>query len=237
MPRPAKRRANGRPALPDGPVLPGCILAIDIGSRRCGWAWAKLDADGKVTGRESGVLRLDDVRVTWLAVEEPHTQKDNVGTRHLMHGLYTLADVFSGRTWERPVHPISRIDVFKATVGWCMRPLDDAELAIWQQRNGTRKRTSTRRPMRAPTKAEMMAAVNARHAGPDWRNITSEDEADAIAALDMVLAGIAGTAPITVEVPAGLGVKRKRVPSAARLPLFAAVRQVKARGRKREAGA
>jgi hypothetical protein len=46
---------------------------------------------------------------------------------------------------------------------------------------------------RCPSKQEILAAVNKRHAAAQGRRITSEDEADAIAALDCVLSELAGT--------------------------------------------
>ena len=70
------------------------------------------------------------------------------------------------------------MDVFEATVGWRMRQHERQPLG----RKG--------RPlMRCPSKREILAAINARHG---WQ-LESEDEADAVAMLDLVLAEIHGS--------------------------------------------
>lgn len=186
---------------------------------------ADLDASGRVLARDSGCLPLEDISVlrwkrtdyfakwltwaikhhgvTWLACEEPHTGKDNVGTRHALHGLYTFCDVISGRSFDVPVTPISRLDVFQATFGHRMKPLTPSELEAWERK---KKRKTTRTIMRCPTKSEVVAAVNARHAHEPYNRggkvITSEDEADAVAALDMKLAELAGTGGYVAVSPA-----------------------------------
>lgn len=204
-----RRPPRGKPRTSPGPKLPGRLLAVDLGSRLIGWASADLDADGNVTRRTSGCVNLEDLGgprrwarvdmfarwltlqldngVTWLAVEEPHTGRDNVGTRHLMHGLFAFAQVISNRRLGHDARAVSRMDVFQATLGWCLRPVDpDAP-----------KPARGRRKMRCPTKSEIRAAINARHG----TSIASEDEADAVAMLDMLLAEIAGSGPIVVELP------------------------------------
>jgi hypothetical protein len=196
-----RRKARTKPAEAPGPDLPGRLLAIDLGSRLCGWATANVAADGAVLDRESGCLDLESLAgrhrwsrvdtfarwltlklnqgVTWLAIEEPHTGRDNVGTRHLMHGLYTLAQLISWRRFGRDARSVSRFDVFGATVGWKLRAVEGQETKRGRKR------------MRCPTKGEMLAAVNARHG---WA-LTSEDEADAVAMLDMLLPGTCGKSP------------------------------------------
>jgi hypothetical protein len=179
--------------------LPGRLLCLDLGSINLGWAWAQVNLDGRVTERRSGCLQLAEMEpqrwaridlfakfvsmsiergVTWIALEEPHTGKDNVGTRHMLHGLFAFGQVISWRKWKRPARSISRMDVFEATVGWRMKPAERQPLG----RKGRAK-------MRCPTKQEILAAINARHG---WQ-LRSEDEADAVAMLDMVLAEIAGS--------------------------------------------
>lgn len=201
--KPKRRPPARKPAAAPGPVLPGRLLCIDLGSRLIGWATADLDGAGTVAGRDSGSVDLEalagprrwarvdvfarwltvqlDRGVTWFAVEEPFTQRDNVGTRHLLHGLFAFAQVIAWRRFGQDARAISRIDVFRATVGWCLRPVDlDAPKPAKGQ---------GRRKMRAPTKAEIRDAVNARHGSA----VVSEDEADAVAMLDLVLAELAGT--------------------------------------------
>lgn len=190
--------------------MPGRILGIDLGSKTVGWATADLDATGRVTGRSSGALDLEALAgprrwarvdvfarwltvqlnegVTWFAVEEPFTQRDNVGTRHLMHGLFAFAQVIAWRRFGQDARAVSRMEVFEATMGWKLRPVDpDAP-----------KPAKGRRKMRCPTKAEIRAAINARHGTA----IESEDEADAVALLDLVLAELAGTGTPAVSVSA-----------------------------------
>jgi Holliday junction resolvasome RuvABC endonuclease subunit len=247
--RPIKRKPQGRPRKPPAMVLPGVMLVLDLGSLRCGWALARVDAQGKATERSSGVLYLEAVSnirwkrvldfsrwvgrtcseqgVTFLAVEEPHTKNDNVGTRHLLHGLYAFADVISGLRFKQPVTPINRTDVFKATVGWCRRALDDGEMRAWRLKPKNRL-SRAKTVMRSPTKTEIKAAVNARHGS----KIESEDEADAVAALDMLLAELAGTGPAPVQIEVA-HLPMPRVPGVAALPLFAAGGRIQARLKRR----
>ena len=218
MRHPARRPAS-RPKPPPGPTLPGRLLAIDIGSRLFGWATADLDATGKILARASGCVDLEslggpgrwqrvdlfarwltlqlDRGASWVAVEEPQTGRDNLGTRHLLHGLFVFGQVISWRRFGQPARSISRMDVFEATVGWRMRQHERQPLG----RKG--------RPlMRCPSKREILAAINARHG---WQ-LESEDEADAVAMLDLVLAEIHGS---------GMTLAAKALPEPKPAPLLA----------------
>lgn len=201
-----KRRVTRRQPMPPRPELPATILTFDLGTRKCGWALARLDAAGRVVQRKSGCILLEqhgpelwrrvhyfaqwlswackEWGITYLAAEEPYP-----GAHKTQHGLYLLVDLASGRLFGRSVHGISRIAVFRGTVGWCRRTA----------RQGKRTVVTT------PSKTEMMAAINARHGFAQGRRITSEDEADAVAALDLLLAELAGTgirhAPVLTPPP------------------------------------
>lgn len=181
-----RRRISVRTAPAELCPLPGTVMALDLGTLKCGWAVARLDSAGKVVARKSGVLLIEqhgpelwrrvhyfaqwlswackEWGVSFLVAEEPYP-----GAHQTQHGLYMLVDLASGRLFGRPVHGISRIAVFRSTVGW--------------SRHGNR----------CPSKAQVMAAINARHGAAQGRRITSEDEADAIGVLDTLLAELAGT--------------------------------------------
>ena len=77
------------------------------------------------------------------------------------------------------VRDVTRAQVVKALLGWSSRPADPNHVP----RKGIRPK------MRGATKREVLLAVNARHGS----RITSNDEADAVAGLDLLLAELAGT--------------------------------------------
>ena len=178
------------------PVDPGCILSLDVSSTAVGWAvWSK------ATGRASGVLNLADLaglrikRVDlfcrWLTreidthkpdlivAEEPFAgRRDGQATVSVLHHLHGQVHLICYRL-QIPWRDVSRKSVTKSVLGWSSRPVDPKHVP----RKGYRPK------MREATKREVMDAINARHG----TRITSDDQADAVAGLDMVLAELAGT--------------------------------------------
>lgn len=87
------------------------------------------------------------------------------------------------------VRDVTRAQVVKALLGWSSRPADP---------NHVPRKGSGRPKMRGATKREVLDAINARHGS----RIVSDDQADAVAGLDMVLAEMAGTGmPQAVKIP------------------------------------
>lgn len=172
------------------------ILALDLGTRL---GWCRVPDPGTPAHREHAALdlaelhpdrwkrmdlfarwltrELQDHPIGMLAVEEPFTAAtDNVGTKHVLHGQFVFAQVIGLRLGVQ-VREISRFDVFRSVVGWCSKPAPE------------RKTKSGRPGRRAPSKREIRKAINARH-GTD---IADDNEADAVAIADLVLAEMAGT--------------------------------------------
>ena len=184
------------------PSRPG-ILAIDIGTKL---GWDRITDPADLSTRRHGVLdfselhpdrwRRMDLYARWLtrevtehpiglvAIEEPFTASiDNVGTRHVLHGMFVFAQVICLRLGIE-VRAVSRFDVFRAVVGWCSTPAPE-------------RKTKTGRPgRRSPSKTEIRKAINARHG----LSIRSEDEADAMAIGDLILAERAGSGPVVAAV-------------------------------------
>ena len=178
------------------PPDPGCILSLDVSSTAVGWAvWSKAN------GRASGVLNLADLaglrikRVDlfcrWLTreieahkpdlivAEEPFvSRRDGQATSSVLHHLHGQVHLICYRM-QIPWRDVSRKSVTKSVLGWSSRPADPNHVP----RKGHRPK------MREATKREVLDAINARHG----TRITSDDQADAVAGLDMVLAELAGT--------------------------------------------
>lgn len=187
------------------PVDPGCILSLDVSSTAVGWAlWSKAE------GRDSGVLDLaniSDLRIKrvdmfclWLTArikthkpdlilaEEPFSgRRDGQAAVSVLHHLHGQVHLICYRL-QVPWRDLSRKSVTKSVLGWASRPVDPNHVP----RKGHRPK------MRDATKREVLAAINARHG----TRITSDDQADAVAGLDMILAEMAGTGmPQTVKIP------------------------------------
>lgn len=187
------------------PADPGCILSLDVSSTAVGWAlWSKDE------GRDSGVLDLaniSDLRIKrvdmfciWLTgrikahkpdlivAEEPFVgRRDGQATVSVLHHLHGQVHLICYRL-QIPWRDVSRKSVTKSVLGWSSRPVDPNHVP----RKGLRPK------MREATKREVLDAINARHG----TRITSDDQADAVAGLDMVLAELAGTGmPQTVKIP------------------------------------
>jgi len=178
------------------PPAPAGILSLDVSPLAVGWAW------WGPQGRSSGVLDLKSISDLWvkradlysrwlsakiaelkpdlLVIEQPFGGAANgAESIAIMHYLHRQTHVIGYRVCIH-VRDVSRSSVVKSVLGWAMRPVDP----LHRPRKG-----SGRVKMRGPTKCEVLQAINARHGS----NITSDDEADAVAGLDMVLAEIAGS--------------------------------------------
>lgn len=187
------------------PIDPGCILSLDVSSTAVGWAvWSK------AYGRASGVFDLasvSDLRIKrvdqfcrWLTreiethkpdlivAEEPFAgRRDGQAAVSVLHHLHGQVHLICYRL-QIPWRDVSRKSVIKSVLGWSSRPVDPNHVP----RKGLRPK------MREATKREVLDAINARHG----TRITSDDQADAVAGLDMVLAELAGTGmPQTVKIP------------------------------------
>ena len=178
------------------PVDPGCILSLDVSSTAVGWAlWSRTG------GRSSGVLDLAglaELRIKrvdqfcrWLTreiethkpdlilAEEPFTgRRDGQAAISVLHHLHGQVHLICYRL-QIPWRDLSRKSVTKSVLGWASRPADPNHVP----RKGFRPK------MRDATKREVLDAINARHG----TRITSDDQADAVAGLDLVLAELAGT--------------------------------------------
>lgn len=187
------------------PVDPGCILSLDVSSTAVGWAlWSKAE------GRDSGVLDLAniselrikrvDMFCLWLTArikthkpdlivaEEPFAgRRDGQATVSVLHHMHGQVHLICYRL-QIPWRDVSRKSVTKSVLGWSSRPVDPKHVP----RKGLRPK------MREATKREVLDAINARHG----TRITSDDQADAVAGLDMILAEMAGTGmPKAVKIP------------------------------------
>ncbi len=187
------------------PADPGCILSLDVSSTAVGWAlWSKAE------GRDSGVLDLAniselrikrvDMFCLWLTArikthkpdlivaEEPFAgRRDGQATVSVLHHMHGQVHLICYRL-QIPWRDVSRKSVTKSVLGWSSRTVDPKHVP----RNGLRPK------MREATKREVIDAVNARHGS----RIASNDEADAVAGLDLVLAELAGTGlPRSVKIP------------------------------------
>ena len=178
------------------PPVPRSILSLDVSSVAVGWdTWA--------TGgqRASGVLDLKgisdlwvkraDLYSRWLTAKIAALQPDLIVIEQPFGGMANGSDSIAimnylhrqthviGYRLAIHVRDVTRAQVVKSLLGWSSRPADPHHVP----RKGLRPK------MRGATKREVLDAINARHG---WQ-ITSHDEADAVAIGDMVLAELAGT--------------------------------------------
>ena len=178
------------------PPAPRSILSLDVSSVAVGWAtWAAGD-------RASGVLDLKGISDLWvkradlysrwltaklaehkpdmIVIEQPFGgQVSGAESVAIMQYLHRQTHVIGFRLAIH-VRDVTRAQVVKALLGWSSRPADP---------NHVPRKGSGRPKMRGATKREVLLAVNARHGS----RITSNDEADAVAGLDLLLAELAGT--------------------------------------------
>lgn len=160
--------------------------------------WATWATGGE---RASGVLDLKGISDLWvkradlysrwltaklaehkpdmIVIEQPFGGRANgQDSIAILHYLHRQTHVIGYRLAIH-VRDVSRGEVAKSVLGWALRPVDPDH----KPRKGLRPK------MRGATKREIMKAINARHGS----RITSDDQADAVAGLDMVLAEMAGT--------------------------------------------
>jgi len=124
--------------------------------------------------------KIDELRPDLIVIEQPFGGAANgAESIAIMHYLHRQTHVIGYRVCIH-VRDVSRSSVVKSVLGWAMRPVDP----LHRPRKG-----SGRVKMRGPTKREVLQAINARHGS----HIASDDEADAVAGLDMVLAEMAGS--------------------------------------------
>lgn len=197
------KRARNRQSHP-APTEPLSILSLDMSLECIGWAHAHRADPGAPWQRQHGSFRIGeladhrmrraDLALKWLSrevmerrpdylvVEEPHTSRyDNAGTHLVLYGLHFSVHLLGHRCGLH-VRDVSRLEVVKSLLGWSLRPTDPN----WVPARGKRPK------MRGATKAEVRSAVEARHG----ITCATHDEADAVAAIDLVLAELAGTGPV-----------------------------------------
>ena len=183
-------------SLPDAVTTPQAIGSLDLSGARTGWAWWRRLPDGSTelksgwidmaAGGSSHEQRIDFFArwfSQWLkehpcelvVLETPvfGGPKTNPATLELLLGLKTFAKVICWRL-EIPAREVVRSEVTKATVGWCRRKDHDTGKIV------------------EASKDDVLRAVNARHG----LHLTVHDETDAIAALDLILAEIAGSGAV-----------------------------------------
>lgn len=169
--------------------------------------WASWTAHG----RASGVLDLKgisdlwvkraDLYSRWLTAKIAERQPDLIVIEQPFGGMANGSDSIAimgylhrqthviGFRLAIHVRDVTRAQVVKALLGWSSRPADP---------NHVPRKGSGRPKMRGASKREVIDAVNARHGS----RIASNDEADAVAGLDLVLAELAGTGlPRSVKIP------------------------------------
>jgi hypothetical protein len=178
------------------PAAPRSVLSLDVSSVAVGWAtWAAQE-------RASGVLDLKGISDLWvkradlysrwltaklaerkpdlIVIEQPFGGMANGSESVAIMGYLHRQTHVIGYRLAIHVRDVTRAQVVKALLGWSSRPADP---------NHVPRKGSGRPKMRGATKREVMQAVNARHG----TRITSDDQADAVAALDLVLSELAGT--------------------------------------------
>jgi hypothetical protein len=177
------------------PHSPSSILSLDVSSVAVGWAsWT-------AQGRASGVLDLKSISDLWvrradlycrwltgkinelrpdlIVIEQPFGGMANgAESIAILHHLHRQTHLIGYRVTVH-VRDVTRPQVVKALLGWSSKPVDPDH----KPRKGTRPK------MRGASKHEVLEAINARCGS----RITSHDEADAVAGLEMVLAELAGT--------------------------------------------